>query len=190
MVRRPYSLLQRFGRLLKQKLIVPLVRSEHPATYKAKGVAIGCAWAMTPLVGIQMWLVFMTWIISKRLFKVDFSLPLALAWTWISNVFTLVPIYYVFYVTGQIMQGEWGNISGYGVLTTIIHETFLADYTFAERWGLFLKLFLKDWGIAMAIGCFPWAIIGGIGGYAFTMRFEQARAKRRAQKLLEKGGVK
>lgn len=181
------SLFYRFGRVLKHKLIIPLIRSKHPLEFKAKGVAVGCAWAMTPLVGIQMWLVFMTWVISKRLFKWDFSLPLALAWTWISNVFTLVPIYYVFYVTGQIMQGEWGDISGYGTLTAIIQETFLSEYTFAEKWALFFKLLLKDWGLAMVIGCIPWMFFGSILGYYFTERFEESREKRRAKGALQKG---
>lgn len=178
---------RKIGRLIKHKLIIPLIRSNHPPEFKAKGVAVGLAWAMTPLVGIQMWLVFMTWVGTKRLFKGDFSLPLALAWTWVSNVFTLVPIYYVFYVTGQLMQGEWGNISGYDTLTTIIHDTFFADYSFGEKWALFFKLLLKDWGMAMAIGCLPWAVAAYIAGYCFTMRFEKMRESRRAKKELTRG---
>ena len=77
-----YSFWQRIKRLLRLKLIIPLLRSPHPPEYKARGVAVGMAWAMTPLVGIQMWLVFMTWVIAKKIFKWGFSMPLALAWTW------------------------------------------------------------------------------------------------------------
>lgn len=183
----PITVWRKIGRLIKHKLIVPLIRSNRPPEFKAHGVAVGLAWAMTPLVGIQMWLVFMTWVGTKRLFKWDFSLPLALAWTWVSNVFTLVPIYYVFYVTGQIMQGEWGNISGYDTLTTIIRDTFFADYSFGEKWALFFKLFLKDWGVAMAIGCLPWMAGAYIVGYYFTMRFEKMREIQRAKKQLTRG---
>ena len=101
MKNRSISLFQNMLRLLKYRLIIPLLRSEKPVQYKAKGVAVGLAWALTPLVGIQMWLVFVTWLIWKKISKEGFSLTLALAWTWVTNVFTLVPVYYIFYVTGQ-----------------------------------------------------------------------------------------
>ena len=87
------SLIRRFGRLLYLKLIVPLKRSKHPVSYTARGVLVGMMWAMTPLVGIQMTTVWFTWITAKFLFKWDFSLPVALAWTWVTNVFTMFPIY-------------------------------------------------------------------------------------------------
>lgn len=169
-------------RLLRQKLIMPLLRSKHPPQYKALGVAIGIAWAMTPLIGIQMWLCFVTWIIMKNFFKKSFSLPLACAWTWITNIFTMFPVYYIFYATGQILRGHFHNISGYSTLSSIINETFTRDYTFWEKWGIFFKLLLKDWGISMALGCIPWAIIGGFAGYYLTLRFEDNRQKRLAQK--------
>lgn len=183
---RSYTFFQNMGRILKHKLIIPLIRSPHPPEYKAKGVAVGMAWAMTPLVGIQMWLVFVTWIVAKKIFKWSFSLPLALAYTWVSNVFTLVPIYYVFYVTGQIMRGQWGAISGYKALRSIIENTFLSDYTFLEKWSLFFKLLLKDWGVSMALGCLPWAVILGWGSYYITLRFEQARIRRRERKMMQR----
>ena len=90
-------------------LRIPLIRSQKPAEYKAKGVAVGLAWAMTPLVGIHMWLVFMTWVIWKKFSPKGFSLTLGLAWTWVTNVFTMVPAYYMFYVTGQLMMGRFDS---------------------------------------------------------------------------------
>lgn len=180
-------ILQKTGRVLKYKLIIPLIRSKQPPEFKARGVAVGFIWAMTPLVGIQMWLVFVTWVVAKRLFKWSFSLPLALAWTWVSNVLTMVPIYYVFYVTGQMMRGQWSNINGYEVLSGIIRNAFLADYTFSEKWSLFFKLLLKDWGVAMVIGCVPWAVVAYVAGYYFTMRFEKRWQAKRAQKEKQDG---
>ena len=181
-----YSFWENIKRLLKQKLFLPLLRSKHPPEYKALGVSIGVAWAMTPLVGIQMWLCLMTWLVMKKIFNKHFSLALACAWTWITNVFTMFPIYYIFYATGQILRGHFSNISGYSTLTAIINETFTQDYTFTEKWGLFFKLLLKDWGISMALGCLPWAIIGGIASYYLTIRFERKRQER----LLAKMGAK
>jgi uncharacterized protein (DUF2062 family) len=178
---------KRLLRLLTLKLIVPLKRSPHPPEYTARGVLVGMMWAMTPLVGIQMWLVFMTWVIWKRFSPSAFSLTLGLAWTWVTNVFTMVPAYYVFYVTGQLMMGNFDSIGGYDSLQSIIAETFLAEYTFLEKWGLFFKLLLKDWGVSMAVGCLPWAIAGYVGGYYFTCAFEKARLKRRMLKMAKKG---
>ena len=90
-----------------------------------------------------MWLVFITWIIWKKLSSKGFSLTLALAWTWVTNVFTLAPVYYVFYITGQLLRGHFEDISGYDNLHSIIANTFLADYSFWEKWGVFFKLLLK-----------------------------------------------
>ena len=73
------NLWQNLGRICRYRLVIPILRSPHPPEYKARGVAVGTAWAMTPLVGIQMYLVFMTWLISKKVFKWNFSLPLGLA---------------------------------------------------------------------------------------------------------------
>ena len=69
---------QNIGRMIKFRLLVPLMRSQKPPEYKAKGVAVGLAWAMTPLVGIQMWLVFMTWVIWKKFSASLFAVPRAL----------------------------------------------------------------------------------------------------------------
>ena len=180
---RKRDILTNLGRLLKMKLIVPLWRSPHPPEYKARGVAVGLAWAMTPLVGIQMWTVFMTWLICKKVFKWPFSLPLGLAWTWVTNVFTMIPVYYIFYVTGKLMFGDFDSIGGYSALYDIIHKTFLSDIGFVEQWKEFFKLMLQDFGVAMMVGCLPWLIVSSVMGYYITLRFEQARALRRQRKL-------
>ena len=55
----------RIARLIKLRLVVPLMRSQHPPEYTAWGTAIGLAWAFTPTPGIQMGLVFVTWLQSR-----------------------------------------------------------------------------------------------------------------------------
>lgn len=181
---RTFNWYERFGRLLKMKLVVPLLRSTQPPEYKARGVAVGLGWAMTPLVGIQMWLVFMTWIVARKVFHWHFSLALGIAWTWVTNVFTLPPVYYLFYVTGQWMRGNSAN--GYAALHQVIEETFLSDMGFWEQWILFFKLLLKDWGISMAIGCVPWLIVSALLGYYGTLFFERRRLARKAIKERER----
>lgn len=181
-MKRKRSLWESTKRVCRHKLIIPLLRSPHPPYFKARGVAIGMMWAMTPLVGIQMWLVFMTWLFLKKVCKWDFSLPLAIAYTWVTNVFTLVPVYYGFYVTGQIMMGHFDSISGYDQLKGILAQTFLSDLGFVEQWTLFFKLLLQDWGVAMAVGCLPWALVWGVGSYYMTLKFFEMRQKKKELK--------
>ncbi len=189
-MKKHHSFWENLKRITKMRLVVPLLRSPHPPEYKARGVAVGLAWAMTPLVGIQMWTVFMTWIVARKVFKWHFSLALGIAWTWVTNVFTMIPCYYIFYVTGQLMRWRVESISGYQNLSRIIQNTFMSDLTFGEKWTLFFKLLLEDWGLSMAIGCLPWAVLFAVLGYRMTLRFEKARLARRKRKaLMNKNGA-
>ncbi len=174
-----YTLKERLQRLLKMKLVVPVARLSLPPEVKALGVAVGLFWAMTPLVGIQMWIVFMTWVFFKKVLHIDFSLVLGIAYTWVTNVFTMIPVYYIFYVTGQILRGNISDINGYGKLSSIFKEAFMGDLGFVEKWGLLFKILLKDWGVSMVVGCLPWAVVFSIVGYKVTMKFEKYRIERR-----------
>lgn len=181
---RKFTLWQKLKRICRYRLVIPLLRSPHPPKYKALGVSVGVAWSMTPLVGIQMYLVFMTWVIMKKIFRRDFSLPLGLAYTWITNVFTMIPIYYGFYVTGQIMMHR--PITRYSDLKDSMEAVFFADYTFWEKIMASFKLLLHDWGLGMAVGCLPWALVLGVGSYYLTMRYERLRAELKQKRLAER----
>ena len=108
---------------------------------------------------------------------------LGIAYTWVTNVFTMIPVYYIFYVTGQIMRGNFNEISGYSHLAGIVRETFIGDLSFIDKWLLLFKILLKDWGVSMAVGCLPWAIVSAIVGYYLTLKFEKYRLERRNKKL-------
>lgn len=164
-------------KIIYQKLIEPLIHSKKPAIYKARGVAVGLGWAMTPLVGVQMFLVALTWGILRK-FHWHFSLPLALAWTWVTNVVTLPPVYYIFYMTGQVMRLKWDDITGYDGLKTLIENVFLTDVSFMDQAEAFFNLLFIDWGISMFVGCVPWVILSVVLGYHFTLKFEKRRIKR------------
>jgi len=181
---RHFTLWQKIKRICRYRLVIPLLRSSHPPKYKALGVAVGVAWAMTPLVGIQMYLVFMTWLVMRKVFKRDFSLPLGLAYTWITNVFTMIPIYYGFYVTGQMMMHR--PATSYADLKGTMEQVFLADYTFLEKMAASFKLVLQDWGLGMAVGCLPWALVFGVGSYYLTIRYERLRSELKQKRLEER----
>ncbi|MBR1946206.1 MAG: DUF2062 domain-containing protein [Alphaproteobacteria bacterium] len=168
--------------LVRVKLIAPMIRSKNPPEVTARGAMIGMAWAMTPLVGVQMYLVFMTWLFTKRFFKWDFSLPVGLAWTWITNVFTMPPFYYTFYVTGKIMMGEFAERTTYAKFYNLI-KTVLAENGMIEALKAMGEVLIKDWGFAMMIGSVPWIIIGSWGAYKWTLWYIRRRQKTLMKRL-------
>lgn len=191
------SALANMGRLMRLKLLIPLRRSPHSPEYAARGVAVGMFWALTPLVGIQMYLCFMTWLLIKPVKGLHFSLVISCAWTWVTNVFTMLPIYYVFYATGQIILGRWDNITGYATFLTSW------DQAFADGAGLWqasidlLGLLAREIGISMALGCLPFAIFGAWISYNLSLKYirrrrrkvREKRAKRKAAKAQDRPSI-
>ena len=140
-------------RLLHFKLVIPLKRSQESVEYIARGVAVGLAWAMTPLVGIQMTTVLLTWMVA-RFFKWRFSLVIACAWTWVTNVVTMWPIYYVFYITGKLMMGQVHNIHAYTTFLQAAKESFSENASFWEIGRsvmMFMKILLKESDLNMCL---------------------------------------
>lgn len=179
--------------MLKYRFIVPLKRgTRHPPEYTARGVAIGLAWAFTPLIGIQMPIVVATWFITNRLFNWNFSIIVALAWTWATNVATMIPIYYIFYVTGQFILGS-DNIAGFKGFSDAWQATFAEGLAWYERVGLGLDV-AAGFGIDLLVGSMPYVIASSWIGYswskAFITRYRQARkaslARKREQRRLRR----
>lgn len=177
--------IERLGRLSRLKLLIPLRRSPHAPEYSARGVAVGMFWALTPLVGIQMYLCLMTWLIAKPSRNFRFSLVVACAWTWVTNVFTMLPIYYMFYATGQVMRGKWHNITGYD---TFLHSW---DAAFADDAGLWqatldlLELLALEVGLSMGIGCLPYAIFGAWLSYKLSLKYIRRRRRKKLEKRIK-----
>lgn len=180
------SFFDRMGRLSRLKLLIPLKRSPHSAEYSARGVAVGMFWALTPLVGIQMYLCLMTWLLAKQTKSLQFSLVIACAWTWVTNIFTMLPIYYVFYITGQIMVGNWNNISGYETFIVSFEFAFSDDVGFWDSMLELLSLLAREVGVAMGVGCLPYAIIGGWLSYVLSLKYIQQRRARRVRRQIRK----
>lgn len=165
------SWLNGLRRMLRYRLQIPMMRSVHTPEYTARGVMIGIVWAMTPFFGIQMLLVLLTWLILSRLCRWDFSLINALAWVWVTNVFTVVPVFYVFYITGQMMLGNFGELSGYQnfkTLFTVLENEDLGFWMLVLEW---LKTLASDIGWPLLIGSIPWAIASGWLAYELSLKF-------------------
>ncbi|MDQ7249213.1 DUF2062 domain-containing protein [Dongia sedimenti] len=179
----------RIWRLIKLRLLVPLMRSPHPPEYTAWGTAVGLAWAFTPTPGIQMGLVLLTWLAARHVFNWHFSLVLGAAWTWASNIFTGPPMLYLSYATGQVLLGRWDNITGYAGFTRLWQSAFAADLPLQQQVMTALKMAIKDWGLALWIGCIPWCVLLGVLGYYWSLRFITAYRHARARRLARRLGV-
>jgi uncharacterized protein (DUF2062 family) len=175
----------RLWRLIKLRLLVPLMRSRHPPEYSAWGTAVGLTWAFTPTPGIQMLLVLATWLIARSLHW-HFSLVLAAAWTWASNIFTGPPVLYLSYVTGQVFLGRWDNITGYHSFIWLWERAFSTDQPLRTQLMTALKIAISDWGLAISIGCLPWCALLGVLGYHWSLRFVIGHRHRKARRLAQR----
>ena len=170
---------ERVRRWARYRWIIPLKRSRHPPDYVARSVSVGMFWALTPSVGIQMAIVLLHWGITRKLRRWDFNLIHAMAWTWVTNVFTLLPFYYLFYVTGQTLMGRWNDLAGYdGFVQLWQHTTERAEQVAAAGAGLlhwletvliYTEIILGRVGLTMVIGCLPWAVLGAWLSYRWSL---------------------
>ena len=117
-------MLRKLSRILKYRLLVPILRSNLPPVETARGVAVGLVSAMNPFVGIQMALVGAFWVFPKLVLpNWRFNLIAALAWTWATNIFT-VPIVYMFLITGRLMLGRWEEFLGFDEFAQRLEDFF------------------------------------------------------------------
>jgi uncharacterized protein (DUF2062 family) len=161
-------------------LIVPLKRSPHPPEHSARGVMMGLFWAFTPLIGIQMYIVFFVWLMARKFEQFSFNLIIALAWTWVTNIFTMVPTYYVFYITGKFIIDP-GNVQ-------LGYAAFLKEWEGVLRnsegvFGTFIAgsehLFRRQ-GVPLLVGSLPFSFGFAWLGYVCTLRFVKRRRLRLA----------
>ena len=179
----------RLYRLVRLHLIIPMIRSRQPPENTARAVAVGLLWAFTPTFGIQMALTGVHWYIARTFFKRDFNLVVAMAWTWVTNLFTVPFCYYIFFLTGQIMLGRWNDLTGFSSFqkfwVTAMGRTG-GDPISLEAWETYFSIIVEGWGLAILVGSIPFAILGYIGGYHWTLRmvtrWRAARLKQRRQK--------
>lgn len=177
---------ERLRRWCRYRFLVPLKRSRHPPEHAARGVAVGLFWGLTPTVGIQMFLCVVTWVLSRKLLRWDFGVVSAMAWTWVTNFFTVIPFYYGFYVTGQILLGRWDDLSGYRGFVDLYTNAFSPELSMWEALGVLAEVAIAGWGLAMVVGCLPWAIVGTWVGYRWSFRMVVAHRKRRFQRRMDR----
>jgi uncharacterized protein len=167
------------ARAIRYRLIIPLFRSPHPPEYTARGVAVGVFLGLTPLVGVQSFIIAGLWLLARR-FTWEFSLLQGLAWSFVSNVFTMLPLYYLFYLTGMLLLGDAQQAAGY--------EAFLGLWQREAGDGPEPHIIrqiassFRVLGVPALLGCLPWAIGGAWIGYAWSYRIAARRQRKRAER--------
>ncbi|MEC9153550.1 MAG: DUF2062 domain-containing protein [Pseudomonadota bacterium] len=176
-------LITRLRRLLLYRLIMPVLRAKHPPEYTGRSVLFGMLIAMTPTVGIQMPIVFMIWLPLHFLRpQWDFNVVIAMAWTWVTNIFTMGPIYYAFLVTGRVMLGDADDLTGYEGFALLLSEAMATDADFLQSLWIYTVDLFRIWGIPMFVGSIPWAIITSWLSYRWTIQLVNRFRRRRQDK--------
>lgn len=173
------------SRLVRRKLVIPMFSSRRPPEFAARGVLFGILFAFTPLVGIQIAAILAFWSFVRAFFpRWDFNLIVAMAWIWVTNVFTLGPIYYGFVLTGQAMLGRWNEPLGYEAFTSRLDALLAAtpNASWLEEFWLGTISVLDAFGLPLFLGCVPWAVGLAIIGYFWALRFVRRRNERRDQR--------
>ena len=179
-------------RLYYYRLIFPIYRSKKPTAEIALGISIGVFWGMTPTVGIQMYVVLMQWLLHKLFTRFNFDLSLAITMVWISNPFTVVPLYFLFYTTGELIIDLFDlSIPLSGNFILFIHE-FNNIYTsqdigFFQKGKDVLKLMFSSWGVSLMLGSIIYAVFSAVASYYLTTKvltplIEKRRLKKEQKK--------
>ena len=165
-------------KLITEKLINPVLHSNAPVSEVSLGVAFGVFLGLTPTVGVQMYLVALVWSIYRYIFGRHFSLPVGVAMVWISNPLTMVPLYYLFLVTGYRLLETQNGIS-YELFTEYLGHISSTEGT----WEMIVagaRFLLVDLGWPMIIGSLVYAVPGFIISYFMTKRIVTSHRKSKA----------
>lgn len=178
------SLLAQTTAVIRTRLIHPLLHTKHTPEYIARSVMFGLMVALTPTVGAQMPMVFLIWLAVRRFRREwDFSVVVAMAWTWVTNVATAPPIYYLYIVTGRILMGRWDRVRDYDTFAGRLTESLGEDPTWFESVWVYAVNLVNKFGLPLFVGCIPWVIIGSWLGYRWSRSFivgvRRARERRR-----------
>lgn len=166
---------RKFGfiwRVTSAKLFHPILHAQHPPEYTARAVGVGLFVAFTPFFGIHIAIVLALWAIARAISgNLSFNPVLASAWTLISNVFTIAPLYYVFIQTGRFMSGRWDHIQSFETYLPEFEQTSYTEFSWIEIMSTKAVGLFAQFGIPLFVGCLPWAMFIGIFGYCVSLYF-------------------
>ena len=176
-------MLQRLKKRIQTQVIEAFLKSHSPVFELGLGAFVGTLWAFTPLVGIQMLLVLGTWLFL-RLFKINFFLSGAMALIWISNPFTMAPMYFGFYFCGYSLLSCFDSslrFIQYDDFNQVLNKALQMDMQPALVYWFDYIYDALLW--PMSIGTLVTAPPAGALGCFLTVYFVNCHRKKQAEKL-------
>ncbi len=166
------GLLAYLRRTLYSHLVVPFLQTHDRLPRVAAGASVGMFLGFTPTVGIQMYLATVLWILCRYGIRVRFNLAIALAMVWISNPVTMVPLYYLFLVSGQWLQGLLGE--EVAVMSYAYFQQAMAGLAPAEgltwlQWLFYaMEVLVLEFGWPLVLGSLLYAVPAAVVAYPVT----------------------
>ena len=171
---------KKFEGYLREKFIDPVLHSRSPVSELSLGVAVGGFMGFTPTVGVQMYLVAIVWTIYRYVLGRHFNLPVGVAMVWISNPLTMVPMYYLFLVTGYLAFDTQHVLSYRHFAESLSKISQTGDMMDQIAEGTRFLLFELGW--PMVIGGFVYAVPFSIISYYLTKYLVTSHRKNSARK--------
>jgi hypothetical protein len=103
----------------------------------------------------------------------------------VTNIFTLIPTYYLFYVTGQVLLGRGHAIAGYDHFAHA-WEAALEAEGYIRSIVAYAKTVASEQGVPIAIGSIPYAFGMGWLGYRWSLKFVIGLRKARHERKLRR----
>tara|TARA_B100000945_G_scaffold281867_1_gene249862 strand:+ start:708 stop:1277 length:570 start_codon:yes stop_codon:yes gene_type:complete len=170
---------KKISKHIREKFINPVLHSRAPVPEVSLGVAVGIFMGFTPTVGVQMYLVAFVWTIYRYVFGRHFTLPIGVAMVWISNPFTMVPMYYVFLITGYIFFDVQHGLSYQHFAESLSKISQTGDMMDNIAEGT--RFLLVELGWPMVIGSFVYAVPFSIISYYLTKYLVTSHRKSNAR---------
>lgn len=153
-------------RAFHRKIIRPVLTINDSPHSVALGVTLGIWVAFTPTVGIQIPIVLVLGTLIKA------NRVIAVALTWISNLFTMVPLYYLYYLLGLVVLGRDG-------ITYAELEALMEDQD-SSAWDTIVRL-LDELGSPLWVGSLIMASVLAPPCYPLCRRWLEKREARREE---------
>jgi uncharacterized protein len=157
--------------LVRSRLLEPIVRAQGSPRSIARGTALGTWLTLTPTVGIQMAIAAFVGIPWGA------NMPIAIALIWLSNPFTILPLYYSYYWLGTVILP--GPARSYADVASQVAVRVEAVTRHGEGVGTALRMLGTEIGTPMVVGSLVIATGCAIPAYALALRLAERRQARR-----------
>ena len=158
-----------------KKIYSLIISSSSSPGQLARGACIGTFIALTPTVGIQILAYSLLWGLLRGAPRLSFDYRLGFAFIWLTNYFTVIPLYFIFYYTGIPFSRLFLNADSPATYSEfsalwqpVLDQSFFAAFSsFIQTMGSII--------IPLLVGSLPYAVILSFLAYQVTWRVSHKR---------------